>query len=243
MILWAFGGARVCYDKVMKIFAHFTLLLFIFTTVFATVFATVFSGHAKANIFVFEDERFGITISFPDTWRVQQGNAADDVILIRQESGLANAQCQIKAHTDRRFIIYPRRYLRDILARELGPDYWTGQLSNFENAEVVDFNFLAGFGRGDASYVKADFIDRKFIDPLEMRGIFFASIYGPVAYMAFCAAERDRFEALAPLMGSIISSVGFPKSYDETLTGDYRSFLSSGKMRYPFARGLATIEY
>ena len=50
-----------------------------------------FTTTARADYFVWRDEKSGMSLSFPDTWRIVRGRQKDDILTIMAPSGRAHA--------------------------------------------------------------------------------------------------------------------------------------------------------
>lgn len=199
----------------------------------------MFAGSAQADVFVIEDPKFGYAFSIPDTWKEQSVKGPVERFAVSapdHNNGLV--RCHVKARRDGRLQMWPRRYVDEMVAFKLDEAFWLQELANNDNVELTHVHF-GGVGKGDASWVKANY-EMEWGDEakerVEMTGLSFASIYGDKLFTIICEAPRDEYEAWFPLFGSIIGSVEFDKRYNEFATGYYRDFLSDPDYMDPFAR-------
>ena len=73
------------------------LRLFIFIVVLAM------PSLAKADYFFWEDEKSGLTMTFPDTWKMQNNAGPDTIMTIGGPSENAQPQCHVDVRADKRW--------------------------------------------------------------------------------------------------------------------------------------------
>ena len=64
---------------------------------------------AKADYFVWEDPKTGMSLSFPDTWDITNNQDPGDVVTVAAPSGRANSICSISSNEDKLYAIFAAR--------------------------------------------------------------------------------------------------------------------------------------
>lgn len=190
----------------------------------------LFPVTAKADYFFWQDEKTGLSITFPDTWKMQN-NAGDNTILTIMGSS-ANDQpvCKVDAVPDKRYTIFPARYGDEVQKVAVSRPFWEKYLAQYSNeyrlGNVVDG---AGLGRWFASYAVASY-SRNFGTVLQARqAIMFASLYRDTLYVVECSALAHGYSNWENDFKGVIKSVDFKKAYHELPTGEYENFLKNAE--------------
>ncbi len=197
---------------------------FFTTAILALTIACGFTTAARADYFFWRDAKTGLSLSFPDTWRMVSGLQPDDVITIMAPSGRANAQCRVRVDSDRRFMIYPPRYAPQIQKLNLGADFWNDYLKTYNDDQPYNLEDGAGLGRGYAGYAEASYVSAVPGPKMPRRGVLFATIYFGKLYVLDCSAHRDAFAQWVYPFLDIAKSVDFKPAYHTLTTGNYRNF-------------------
>ncbi|HEU4839293.1 MAG TPA: hypothetical protein VFS88_07785 [Micavibrio sp.] len=199
------------------------LRLFIFIVVLAL------PSVAKADYFVWQDEKTGLSITFPDTWKMQN-NAGDHTILtVRGPSGTEQPVCMVDAIPDKRYTIFPARYGDEVQKVAVSRPFWEKYLARYNEYRLGTVVDGAGLGRWFASYALASY-SRNFGTVLQSRqAIMFASLYRDTLYVVECSALAHGYKNWEPDFRGIIKSVDFKKAYHELPTGEYENFLKDAE--------------
>lgn len=196
-------------------FRYFSILILSFCFVSAAV---------KAEITVWQDDKFGVEIAFPDGWMDQVTKNNSEILKILAPAGENGAHCTLNAEQDERFEIFPAQYLKDIVKRELSEPYW---YNYFANHDEVKLNYLAeegGMGRGFATYVDYNYLARKNNKRYMMRGVAYATIYHDMRVTIACASENHAYGKWYPIFSGIVKSVDFDPEFHGRAWGEYRNF-------------------
>jgi hypothetical protein len=180
---------------------------------------------ASAHYVAWSDPDFKFTMAFSDLWKDQGGLTGDARIKVAAPGG-DGANCIIFAKSDKRFTIYPRDYMLDVVAQEIQWDYWKQALSNSDEQTFYYDNYGA-LGSGDARYTLVDYIDRNGAEPVRKRALVAATIYGDLHVMTHCSAPIPKFRNYWQEFGRVTDSVQFEQRYASTYRGDYRDFLET----------------
>lgn len=180
---------------------------------------------ARADYFLWKDPKSGLTISFPDTWEVVHNQKPDEVITVIGSSVHDNPVCKVAVNDDKRFVIFPAEYGRDVQKVAVSAPFWDKYLAQYEGYNLDRVYDGAGLGRWHASYALASYTTHSGTVLQVRRGIMFASLYNDKLYTLECSSLNHAYEAWAPAFKDIIKSVDFKKAYHEFPTGEYANFL------------------
>jgi hypothetical protein len=164
-------------------------------------------------------------LSFPDMWKSQGGLPANGRIKVLAPGG-DDASCTVFAQRDKRFTIYPREYLVDVVAQEINWKYWEQAVASYDDLYFYYDNFGA-LGAGDGRYTLVDYIDRSGKKPKRMRAMVSATLYADLHMMVHCSADIKSYEKYAADFGQIIDSIQYEPRYTPTYRGYYRDFLET----------------
>jgi hypothetical protein len=208
----------VCKEIIVR-FTGFAVLLVLFS-------AGICHAPAKADIFVWQDPESGLSLTFPDTWAVQNNQSPDTIFTIRAPSETDEARCVIKIRPENRFLIYPPRYDPAVQKIAYSTDFWKSYLyGQYEEVMIHKVRDQAGFGRGYASTMLSSYMTLG-IDPAMKSSLGLATNYNDKAYILECTALSGAFANWRAMFQSIAGSVDFKKAHHEAVTGHYRNFLN-----------------
>lgn len=192
---------------------------------------------AQADYFVWNDPQTGLSMTYPDTWRLVHSQDPDTIMTIMAPSGRAHATCVVRAGDDHRFDIYPVRYDWAIQATNFNYDYWERYMAHYQNPQIETVVNGAGHGRGYASYAIASY-DSEIKGPMMARkALMFVSHYNNRTYVTECSAHRDAFDYYKHIFLSVAGSVDFKKVPHETTGGHYRNFINDPSYNFIDLKG------
>lgn len=209
----------------------------ILTVLIAVLTVTCSAEFARADYYVWRDEATGVSISFPDTWRMVSNADPDDVITIMAPAGRGNAQCRVRTHEDGRYKIYPPRYDWAIQKIDFSFDFWTRYLGEYNDAQIFNVQNGAGLGRGYAGYAVAAYKSPVPGPYMNRQGLMFATLYHDDVYVLECSSHEDAFADWKGAFLSIAKSIDFRKTHHQLLTGHYRDFMKDPRITFPAAKG------
>lgn len=188
-----------------------------------------FPGIAKADIFTWQDQETGLSITFPDTWKMTNNANPDTILTVIGPSENDQPVCRIDVRDDKRYTIFPAKYGDAIQKVAVSDRFWKEYYANYDTPQV-DYMFDgAGLGRWFASYALASY-SRYFGTVLQTRrSIAFASLYNDKLYIVECSTLNHAYERWAVDFKGIIKSVDFKKAYHELPTGEYANFLHNAE--------------
>lgn len=201
---------------------------------FGAIFLMSLSAPAAASTYVWKDDVNGFSFSFPDSWTVQTEEGPSTRIRIAGPLKEDAATCRVKSAQDGRLKIYPKHLMTQAVKETLGPDFWEGEIAEFNNAQITSYRAPAGMGdKGDATAIKAAYTQNDGTQNLNMYSASIASIYGDTRYVMSCASRADQYSKYAPLFATIMASVDFDARYHPFATGYYRDFLADPQLLLP----------
>lgn len=200
------------------------------TSLMALALTTGMASVAKADYFVWEDTNSGMTLSYPDTWQVENGQDPDDLVTLAAPSGRANAYCRIRSHEDKRYAIFPPRFNKDVQKVEYSLSFWDQYLREYQQPELYNLQNEVGMGRGWASFAEAGYTTSVPYPEMDRRAVLFASLYNNRVYILDCSCHEDAFEKWKGPFLSIAKSIDFKKANHELLTGHYRNFMNDPRL-------------
>jgi hypothetical protein len=190
---------------------------------------------ARADTFVWTDPKYGYTMSFPDSWRMQTQDNPTTQMRVAGPIGEDLATCKMEVRKDGRTLIYPKRLVDEAVMDKLGRDFWDRYTGELINPQISDYYAPASLGdKGDGTAIRVGFLqnDGKGTQ-VPMTGIMIASLYGPDLYVASCSSRYEMYGRYAALFGSILDSITLEKTYHPFATGYYRNFLMDPKLVLP----------
>lgn len=190
---------------------------------------------ARADYFVWEDAKSGLTASFPDRWKKQNNHNPDDVLTITAPSANDDPTCKVKVSNDRRYVIYPSTYGDAVQRDAVSIPFWKSYMGHYDDYVLDRVYDGGGLGRWLASYALGSYSVRNGSVSQQRRGIMFASLYFDTLYIVECSSLNHAYERWEKDFRSIIKSIDFKKSFHQRKTGEYRNFLNDAE-RYFWAQ-------
>jgi hypothetical protein len=191
--------------------------------------ALLFPVPAKADIFLWQHEKTGLTITFPDTWKTVNNANPDTVLTIVAPSEKDAPVCRVDVRDGKRYTIFPAKYGDAVQKVAVSSKFWQDYYAQYDNQKIDHVYDGAGLGRWFASYALASY-NRNFGTVLQTRrSIAFASLYNDKLYILECSTLNHAYERWAVDFKGIIKSVDFKKAYHELPTGEYQNFLTKAE--------------
>ncbi|MCB9991240.1 MAG: hypothetical protein H6867_07645 [Rhodospirillales bacterium] len=217
---------------------------YLLLTVLTIVAAASASLPARADYAVWQDSDTGVSMSWPDTWKRVSNADPNDVVTIMPPSGRAHAACRMRANTDMRYAVYPRKYASSIQRVGYSLDFWNQYLAEYDDYNIEKMQDGAGLGRGFAGYVIANYTSAVQGPEMQRRAIIFAANYGDRLFVLECSAHKDAFAQWKGLFMSVVGSVDFKKADHEIRSGHYEhNFMHDGRLTFESTEGPGRIVY
>ncbi|MFA5591886.1 MAG: hypothetical protein WC989_01050 [Micavibrio sp.] len=191
--------------------------------------ALLFPTAAQADYFVWKHEKTGLSVTFPDGWRMQNSTGVNTILTIAGPSYNEQPVCKIDAVPDRRFTIYPAHYGEAVQKVAVSVPFWRQYLAQYDRYNLGHVYDGVGLGRWFASYAVASY-SRHFGTVMQNRSaVMYASLYRDTLYVVECSALDHGYDRWADNFRGIIKSIDFKKAYHELPTGDYANFLDEAE--------------
>jgi len=187
---------------------------------------------ARADYFLWQDAASGLTITFPDTWKTISNLKDDDVLTIMAPSDNDRPVCRVRISPDRRYVIFPARYGKDVQKTAVSIPFWKQYMAEYEEYDIDKVYDGGGLGRWFASYALASYGAHDGTVAQKRRGLMFASLYADKLYILECSTLNHAYERWAHMFQSIVKSVDFKKAYHELPTGEYANFLKGADLYF-----------
>jgi hypothetical protein len=181
---------------------------------------------AKADVYVWGDDKTGVTLSFPDTWKIVSSAAPNDLVTFMAPSGRAHASCRMRADEEGRYLIYPPGLSWAVQKQYVSVNFWNKYIAEFDDPQLLAVGDGAGLGRGWASFAVVKYKDAVEGPYMNRVGMMFASVYNDHLYVLECSSHEDAFAQWQNMFRSVAHTVDFRKEPHELYTGNYRNFLT-----------------
>ncbi len=123
----------------------------------AMVMVGGFAGLARADYFVWQDPKSGLSLSYPDTWAMVSQRQPDEIFsIIAPSSEGDDAVCRVRVREDKRYLVYPPHLGRDVQTISYNREFWDDYLNEYDNVELYS-NQDGGLGRGYGSFAVAGY--------------------------------------------------------------------------------------
>ncbi len=199
---------------------------------------------AKADYVVWTDVHTGAYVSYPDTWKAINNQQPDDIITLSLPSGEDNAVCRLRANEDRRFMIYPNRFRKDIRDINFTNDFWADYTASYDNVNVIRQQNAAGLGQGFASMTLISFVTPPDEPFANKAGLMLVTNYGDKVYVAECTSNAMNYRKYHTLFLTFFKTIDFKPAYSVTTVGDYRNFLKDwGTINAPLPNTVSRTVY
>lgn len=204
----------------------------LFTRLFLFFFLIGAPMQAQADYFVWQDAQSRLSLSFPDTWKMQNNRNPSDILTIAGPSSADNPMCVIKTGDDNRYTIYPKEYGDAVQRVAVSKPFWDSYMGHYDTYEIDRVYDGGGLGRWLASYAMASYSRRNGSAYEQRHAIMFASLYYDTLYIIECSSLSHGFDAWERNFRSIIKSVDFKKILHERKTGHYADFLKGSDLYF-----------
>lgn len=189
----------------------------------------LFPSVAKADYYVWQDPKTGMSLTMPDTWKRQNNVNPDTLFTAAGPSNVDQPMCRVDVMDDKRYTIFPARYGDAIQKVAVSTEFWRAYMRHYDSYTVERIYDGAGLGRWFASYALASYVRMDGTVLEQRRAIMFASLYNDKLYVVECSALNHAYEKWAADFRGIIKSVDFKKAYHEVPTGEYQNFLNNAE--------------
>lgn len=181
---------------------------------------------AKADYFAWADQKTGVELTYPDTWKQLNNQQPDDVITLGVLSGDDKATCRVRVNKDERYKIFPNRFDADIQKVSYSQPFWDEYNATYSNVTTHMFREVTGLGKGFGSMEVITYAMPPDEMPDYRTGILFVGFYANKAYVAECSSTSQSYSKYHTQFLDFIKSIDFKKEVHELTVGNYRDFLN-----------------
>lgn len=194
---------------------------------------------AKADVVTWKDQKSGISLVYPDTWRQIHNQKSDDIFTIAaplaSDDRAERTQCRVRVREDRRFAIYPAQFAGNIQRTHVSRDFWASYAGEFQDTRIggiQDKAFLGGQPAGYATMTFEPDNQKETGFRVTKRARILASQHKENLYILECSSQEVSFEdKWEKTFRAIASSVSFSDAVAAQPQGQYRDFLKDKKLK------------
>lgn len=201
---------------------------------------------ARAEVFVWTDPTFDISMAFPDNW-MRQAQTPDDLRLyILAPQGMDHAACRIFASEDGKYMYIPPRGQHQISQQEQDAATLRALLADrmgYKNVQLTGYQDLAGLGKGPATVAVATYTKTWNDRDYAMQSIQFGGYYHGLESVFHCEALQQAWGRWSPLFMNMVKSFDFPARFASHPQGYYRDFMADGYVFLPAGMRQGTVRY
>jgi len=208
------------------------------------LFLVIASIPASASVFVWQDPKFDITLTFPDDWMRQAKEGEDLRFHILAPQGQNMAACRVFASNDNRFLYVPPRGAIEVAAFIQDQKALQGILANrlhYDNVRLIGYQNIAGLGKGPATVALGQFNTTVNGRNYQMQSIVFGGYSQGLETVFQCESTQQGWDRWYPLFMGMASSFDYPLRNAPVKQGYYRDFMADGYVYFPVGnkQGLA----
>ena len=190
----------------------------------------------KAEVYVWTDAQFGLTMAFPDDW-TRQTQTPDNLRLhVLAPQGADFASCRVFASDDGRFLYVPPRGQIEV-AQELQDAATLRSLLqnrlNYSNVQLVGYQNVGGLGKGPATVALATYTKNWNGKDYAMQSLQFGGYMNGLETVLHCEALNQAWGRWLPVFLNMVRSFDYPAQYGPVANGSYRDFLADGHVFLP----------
>ena len=192
---------------------------------------------AKAEVFVWQDPKFDITLTYPDNWMYQGTDKASDARLhIVAPQGQDEAACRVMASNDNRFLYVPPQGAIDVARFVQDEKTLKGIFANhlnYNDVRLVKYVDLSSIGKGPATMAVAQYYKQVGGDQVPMQSIVFGGYVQGLETVFQCESEAYAWDKWQDLFMNMAATFDFPARTHPLKNGYYRDFIADGSVYFP----------
>lgn len=188
-------------------------------TAFILITATITS--AQAEVCFWQHPGTKMSMTAPDSWHMVHNQKPDDILTFIGPSQEAFPVCRMRIRQDRRFLIFPYRYAKNIQHLYYSDDFWEAYAGEFLEGEVTLASDNAGLGRGRGSFAEIEFMPDA-APKVKRKAVAFVTLHRDKAYILECSAAHEFYMQWLPAFLSVAKSVEFKADIAQMPGGHYK---------------------
>lgn len=202
------------------------------TITFCAIIVLGYMHAAKADYFVWRDTKTGLSMTYPDTWKIVNSQQPDDVVTVMAPSGRGHAACRVRVRDDLRYSIFPQQYDDEIQKIDFSTGFWNKYLGEYDNPEIFRTADSAGLGKGYAGSAEVSYWDAVPGPMMQKSALMFASLFNDHIYIFECSAQSDFYPEWKKDFLNVAGSVDFLQGEHQLINGYYRDFMQDPRKRF-----------
>ena len=210
------------------------------------LFLIIITLPVKAEVFVWQDPKFDIKLTFPHDW-MRQAKEGDDLRLhILAPQGQDQAACRVFASNDNRFLYVPPQGAVEVAAFVQDQKALQSVLANrlhYNNVRLIGYQNLAGLGKGPATIAIGQFNKTESGRTYPMQSIVFGGYSQGLETIFQCESTANAWGKWQPLFMSMASSFDYPVRNAIVKQGYYRDFMADGFVYFPVGNKQGVARY
>ncbi|PCH99390.1 MAG: hypothetical protein COB76_05840 [Alphaproteobacteria bacterium] len=210
---------------------------------FIALFLLLIAMPVRAEVFVWTDSKYDITVAFPDNWMRQTQTPDDLRLYVLAPQGQDHAACRVFANKDGRFLYVPAKAQHKVAAfvqdTKAAQQFLDGRLE-YDDVRLVGYQNIGGLGKGAATVAVAQYIKDWNGQKIQMQSIQFGGYMNGLETIFHCEAMQQAFGRWHPVFMNMVKSFDFPAQYASHKQGYYRDFTADGYVFFPagFRQGI-----
>lgn len=210
---------------------------------FAFLLLVVTSMPVRAEVDVWTDPEFKISVAIPDNW-MRQAQTPDDMRLyVLAPQGADLASCRVFASKDGRYMYVPPQAQHQVAAELQNAKTLQNFLDarlGYDNVRLTGYQPIGGLGKGPATVAIATYTKHWNGKDYAMQSIQFGGYMNGLETMFQCEALEQAWGRWNPIFMNMVKSFDFPAQYGSHKQGYYRDFMADGYVYFPagFQQGI-----
>jgi hypothetical protein len=194
------------------------------------------SSIARAEVYVWQDPKYDITLTFPHDW-MRQAKEGDDLRLhILAPQGADHAACRVFANNDNRFLYVPPVGATEVTQTVQDEQALKGILANrlaYTDVNLIGYQNVGSLGKGPATVAIGQFQKDWNGNKIAMQSIVFGGYVQGLETIFQCESTSDGWARWHPLFMSMAESFDFPVRTAALKNGYYLDFMADGFVYFP----------
>lgn len=200
---------------------------------------------AAADYSVWRDEKTGVSLSYPDTWRQINNKLPHGVITLAARTNGEPVECALTAEDDARWAMYPAHLKDEVQKFAYNSSHWPKYFGGRPALKILRTYEPASLGRGWGTAAIAAYAEHDATGtPRYRASLAVSALYFKTAYTLDCAAPLGEFERWEPVFRALAKSINHKKEVHELTIGEYIDFLKpDGTLQFPDLERLTNKRY
>ena len=204
------------------------------------------ASSAQAEVFVWEDPKFDITLTYPDDWMYQKTEKTQARLHIIAPQGQDEAACRVMASNDNRFLYVPPQGAVQVAQFVQDENALKGIFANhlhYNDVRLVKYVDLASLGKGPATMAVAQYYKSVGEQQVPMQSIVFGGYVQGLETIFQCESAANSWDKWQTVFMNIAATLDFPVRTAALKNGYYRDFIADGYVYFPMGNQQGIAQY